>query len=604
MSITDEQIEAIRDGSDGRTYSVKIDDLVIAIEERDVTIADLRQNLAAKSAHINELIAERDEYAGMMRQARDELAELRKPVDDELVEQLSGFLGELGYYNTMLTGDQSDKLRTCAKLLLSMETQLHQLHKPVEVEEPEDVKQIRQEYYDFTNGSEQRPNWHHVSGMINAYDTLARDNARLRSDDAAWTRARDVWQAEMRGLRERLQDATVIKDLLHTAFSGLKGNFKLPDSWLERSRIALFPEIYQQAARVSDPPCSSERDGVRCSLERHHDSDHEYDDTFADDLERQKLANQHLREGMQNLAATVVAAQERERQLREALHAARNVIGDHTAPGDCYSTGPVTGDFTSDLLVCPSCSFLRLYAALSQPQEPANGTVCCALFPDTNPKSNPRCCEYPKCRCGEQPEQLASPDVELLYRNLPELYQSDPAQPQPLKHEPNSPNDVEFRQILDWRMCSDPFPESLNIQIIDQWIENECNKRGYESFAVAYSSVASNEERRLLALCQEQDAELARLRSQNEKLQAEIAGLREQITGPWFLLFGGSSPDGCGPGKYVGRTCNAETAIGHIRSVEADSYSTGYVVLFGSVNIQCRREQDLRSAIDAARGAK
>ncbi len=29
--------------------------------------------------------------------------------------------------------------------------------------------------------------------------------------------------------------------------------------------------------RVSDPPCRNERDGKRCTLELHHDGDHEYE---------------------------------------------------------------------------------------------------------------------------------------------------------------------------------------------------------------------------------------------------------------------------------------------------------------------------------------
>ncbi len=47
-------------------------------------------------------------------------------------------------------------------------------------------------------------------------------------------------------------------------------------------------------------------------------------------------------------------------------------------------------------------------------------------------------------------------------------------------------NNAEFRAVLDWRMCSDPFPQEVNVEIIDQWIENECIQRGYDSFAHAY----------------------------------------------------------------------------------------------------------------------
>lgn len=47
-------------------------------------------------------------------------------------------------------------------------------------------------------------------------------------------------------------------------------------------------------------------------------------------------------------------------------------------------------------------------------------------------------------------------------------------------------NDAEFRTLLNWRMCSDPFPEGVNIQIIDDWIERLCQQRGYSDFATAY----------------------------------------------------------------------------------------------------------------------
>lgn len=47
-------------------------------------------------------------------------------------------------------------------------------------------------------------------------------------------------------------------------------------------------------------------------------------------------------------------------------------------------------------------------------------------------------------------------------------------------------NNTEFRALLDWRMCSDPFPESVPVTIVDDWIERECQERGYPNFATAY----------------------------------------------------------------------------------------------------------------------
>lgn len=59
--------------------------------------------------------------------------------------------------------------------------------------------------------------------------------------------------------------------------------------------------------------------------------------------------------------------------LRETREALEFVIGDHNIPGDCYSTGPVTG--TPLDAVCPSCSGIRVlarHAALAG-EEKSNG---------------------------------------------------------------------------------------------------------------------------------------------------------------------------------------------------------------------------------------
>lgn len=59
--------------------------------------------------------------------------------------------------------------------------------------------------------------------------------------------------------------------------------------------------------------------------------------------------------------------------LREALEEARRAIGDHFAPNDCYSTGPVTGNAFRDLVECPACTFIAKYDALEAtlPQQAA-----------------------------------------------------------------------------------------------------------------------------------------------------------------------------------------------------------------------------------------
>ena len=48
-------------------------------------------------------------------------------------------------------------------------------------------------------------------------------------------------------------------------------------------------------------------------------------------------------------------------ELLEALREGRRAIGDHYAPGDCYATGPMTGDQYRDLVQCPACSFIAMY---------------------------------------------------------------------------------------------------------------------------------------------------------------------------------------------------------------------------------------------------
>lgn len=50
-------------------------------------------------------------------------------------------------------------------------------------------------------------------------------------------------------------------------------------------------------------------------------------------------------------------------ELAEALKEGRRAIGDHHAPGDCYATGPLTGDDYRDLVECPACSFIAKHDA-------------------------------------------------------------------------------------------------------------------------------------------------------------------------------------------------------------------------------------------------
>lgn len=47
---------------------------------------------------------------------------------------------------------------------------------------------------------------------------------------------------------------------------------------------------------------------------------------------------------------------------------------------------------------------------------------------------------------------------------------------------------------------------------------------------------------------------------------------------PWFLLYGGESEDGRGPGRYMGRTTSPEVARQfYLDNIKGNSYSVGRV---------------------------
>jgi hypothetical protein len=50
-------------------------------------------------------------------------------------------------------------------------------------------------------------------------------------------------------------------------------------------------------------------------------------------------------------------------------------------------------------------------------------------------------------------------------------------------------NDQEFRAVLDWFMCSDPWPverDDDSHEIVTNWLNNEAQVRGYDSWVVAF----------------------------------------------------------------------------------------------------------------------
>lgn len=72
-------------------------------------------------------------------------------------------------------------------------------------------------------------------------------------------------------------------------------------------------------------------------------------------------ANARLIAAAPELLAELAARRARDAEVEALVAAAKRANGDHTAPHDCYATGPSTGDDYLDLVSCPGC---ELAAAL------------------------------------------------------------------------------------------------------------------------------------------------------------------------------------------------------------------------------------------------
>ena len=73
---------------------------------------------------------------------------------------------------------------------------------------------------------------------------------------------------------------------------------------------------------------------------------------------------------------------------------------------------------------------------------------------------------------------------------------------------------------------------------------------------------------------------------------------------PWYLLYGGSSVDGRGPGKYLGRTIDVFVAARHYIEISKSPYSTGYVeVITDNEHMRYSSINGYRSAILALKEA-
>jgi hypothetical protein len=60
----------------------------------------------------------------------------------------------------------------------------------------------------------------------------------------------------------------------------------------------------------------------------------------------------------------------------------------------------------------------------------------------------------------------------------------------------------------------------------------------------------------------------------------------------WYLLFGGTSDDGAGPGKYIGRTTDYEEAREHYEECKRNPYSVGYVMIVTDTRYDRAWDQD------------
>lgn len=54
----------------------------------------------------------------------------------------------------------------------------------------------------------------------------------------------------------------------------------------------------------------------------------------------------------------------------------------------------------------------------------------------------------------------------------------------------------------------------------------------------------------------------------------------------WYLLFGGTSVDGMGQGKYIGRTTDKEVAHRHYQACVDNPYSIGKVIIVTDTDYQ------------------
>jgi hypothetical protein len=61
----------------------------------------------------------------------------------------------------------------------------------------------------------------------------------------------------------------------------------------------------------------------------------------------------------------------------------------------------------------------------------------------------------------------------------------------------------------------------------------------------------------------------------------------------WYLLFGGTSSDGRGEPRYIGRTSHKAVAKEHFEGINSNPYSTGKVMIANDFELKQASKHDL-----------
>ncbi len=207
--ISDEQIQAIREGTDGRMHSVQRDDLLLAIEqrdtqlatawadlrERDIEIASLKRQLDKNEDCINEqhskmlglvgtlagAIHRKEDIESENAQLKADLRERQSSVTElsRLLEQRDATIAELRsalkqQQSTAIADQETlrNNLREQTEKRIELQREIAELRKPAAVEPNKYVDAVR---CTFLKG----PATHsEIEGLLSAYDRSQQDLAR------------------------------------------------------------------------------------------------------------------------------------------------------------------------------------------------------------------------------------------------------------------------------------------------------------------------------------------------------------------------------------------------------------------------------------------